>query len=127
MSGVARDLNSLPLKSLKNVYDNLRGQPRKELSYKKSLSKSNRGSAASMDSRKETINLMINQPNTGLSILLKEASPGIQSSPSIFPGRTVMKNDNRYPQGASIIPSHYQETPMTTLSNRGGSIPNIPN
>ena len=90
MGGMARDLNSLPLKSLKNVYNDLKGQPRKELSYKRSLSKSNRNSAASMDSRKETINLMINQPNTGLSILLKEASPGIQSSPSIFPGRAAV-------------------------------------
>ena len=91
---VGRDLNSLPLKNLKTFYQDLKVQPKRELSYKKNTSKSNRGSAASLDSRKETINLMINNPNTGLSILLREASTGIASSPSIFPQSSNVGTNN---------------------------------
>ena len=62
-------------------------QPARELKYKKSTQKNNRSSnpVGSQESRKETINLMIKNPNTGLALLLREAPEAIQSSPSIFP------------------------------------------
>ena len=63
----ASDLNSLPLNKLKNIYTSLNIAPKKELSYKNSTKKSKRGgSAASLESRKETINLIVNKPNTAL-------------------------------------------------------------
>ena len=86
MKSNASDLNSMPLNQLKNIYTSLNTAPNKELSYKNSTKKSKRGgSAASLESRKETINLIVNKPNTALQILLKESSPQIVGSPSIFP------------------------------------------
>ena len=123
---MSRDLNSLPLKSLKNVYNDLKIKPKRDLSYKKSTSKSNRGSAASLESRKQTINLMIkNNPNTGLAVLLREVSPGgaIQSSPSIFPrtnqyhsGSNSNIMTSQYRRDPISMPMTYQDSALTTLS-----------
>ena len=142
-----QNLNSLPLKSLKNVYTDLKIQPNRELSYKKSTSKSNKGSAASIDSRKQTINLMIkNNPNTGLAVLLREVSPPgqgiIESSPSIFPktrghhqqqmiphsgsNPSIMQSQYRRDNSANAAmqpPMSYQDSALTSLSQNGAHPP----
>ena len=70
---IKSNLNKVPLKNLKSLCTELDVRPRRELKYKERTEKSQKG--GSCDSRKETINLMINNPNTGLAILMKEA-PG---------------------------------------------------
>ena len=113
-----RDLKSLPLKSLKNVYTNLKLQPKKELRVQRSTSKSRR-SVESLDSRKETINLMIKQPNTGLKILMEES---IHNSPSIFPRSNEKllprksKSGKGFPCQFSRDSNSRDEIPMATLS-----------
>ena len=87
LNNAAPNLKSMPLKKLKNMYTDLNIKPQRELSFKKSTSKNKRGSSvASQESRKETINLIVNQPNTALQILLREASPHqITGSPPVLP------------------------------------------
>lgn len=67
------NVKDAPLKSLKKFYSGLRSQSLKSGSRSKSK-----------ESKKETINLMINNPPTGLQILMDEAK-SIENSPSIFP------------------------------------------
>ena len=69
------NITAAPLRQLKNLYLGLRSRSAKSKSKSRSRSK---------DSKKETINLLINNPPTGLRILMDEAE-NIQNSPSIFP------------------------------------------
>ena len=74
------NVKDAPLRSLKRFYSGLRSQSLKSGSRSKSK-----------ESKKETINLMINNPPTGLQILMDEAK-SIENSPSIFPKTATLKS-----------------------------------
>ena len=75
------NIKNAPLKSLKKFYSGLRSS---------SLRSPNR--SASKESKKETINLMINNPPTGLKVLLNESKMLEASPPSIMPKDTTFKS-----------------------------------
>ena len=69
---------------------------------------------------------MINNPNTGLAMLLKETSPNVvQSSPSIFPTKnyntttaTITSQYRRDPPTQVATVNSYHHTPMTTIEHQ---------
>ena len=79
------NIKDAPLRSLKKYYSGLRSQ---------SLSKGRTvtSGSKSRESKKETINLMINNPPTGLQLLMNEAQTLENSPPSIFPNTATLKS-----------------------------------
>ena len=69
---------------------------------------------------------MINNPNTGLAMLLQETKPNVvESSPSIFPlknynttSATISSQYRRDPPTQVATVNSYQQTPMTTIEHQ---------